>query len=957
MAIQNKSYRLVHNEPIEELQGHAYQYEHLDSGFNVVFLQTEDTHRAFSISFATPPTDDTGLCHILEHSVCCSSKNYPLKDTFMSLDQGSVNTTLNACTYKDMTMFYAASLHPKDLENILDVYMDLIFYPRVLDEVAFFEQEAWHYECISLKEPLSYNGIVYNEMQGEYSEVTTWYDYEMHRLLFPDTCYRYDSGGVPEHIITSTHESLVAYYQTYYTASNACISLYGDYNIEAMLTRLATHYLDKLPRSPKNITLFEQAPIACPDSITKTYPVESKAEDKALLGLSFVVGKSTDTELRLAFQMLEHMLLKSAASPLYGKLIETLQLGKVLADSGYDPGKYQPTFTIAVYDGEASMQATFETATFELLQHFVDTGIPKDLVEAAFQTVAFGLFEGDNSGEPKGVLYNEDVAFNWMYGAPPFEQLCYRKHLEAIAKKRHEGYFEKLIATYFLSNTHRVSLAMVPSKAHWCRQEQWLQDTLRHRKTQLSKKQLKALLKDSDPIKAQATPECLPKLTKNLLSKTPQRVIYEEVTPGDSFIYQILPTKGIVYMHLLFDTRVVPPHKRCYVGLLAHVLTYLSTTQSPYDLLENKINTLTGGLNCSVNAYTTPTGYSPYFKVSAKCFIAQLEPVATLLEEILTQTLFTDKEKMLDLLQVIQHDYEKSFNNAPEYRAIKRCYSYFTEVGVYEDSVAGLTFYHFIKELIQNYETRFEEIAETLRTIYQMLMQQDHMLISVTSEKAHQAICRGVLNKLRAQLPSSMLALHDDALTPSTLSEAFTTSTQVQTLAQGTWLSHKGHGFVGSMYVASHCINSTYFWEEIRLNGGAYGADMTINREGHVIYLSYCDPHLDTTLDIFQSIGTYLEQLEITQEEVDTLIIGVIGSLDQPTTNEQKSEQVIVKYLSGLTDEQLMKERQEVFDTTPKKLQEIGRQLQGLERFVCCIGNTEKIEESAYVFQNIVPMM
>lgn len=954
----NYGFKLLEERWLEEIESQGFVYEHIGSGAKLIHLKNEDPHKAFTISFKTPPKDDTGVAHIMEHSVCCASEKYPFKDTFMELDKSSVNTSLNACTYKDMTMYYGASLHTKDLEHIVDVFMDLVLHPKIYEEPKLFEQEGWHYTLEHMRAPLRYNGIVYNEMKGEYSEASTYYEYEMHKALFPHTCYAYDSGGVPESLTTLTRDAFLDFHRKYYTPSNAILYLYGDMEIMPFLEHLDGAYLKDEKRRDVVAELEREDAFSEAVYRKKQYPVSQDDIATPLIGMSFVVGEAVDGKLRLALQMLEHMLLKSAASPLYKRLIEVEHLGKAMGDSGYDPGKRQPTFSIVVSECEEGVEARFETILREELTALAQQGIPKDLVDAAFHTITFGLYEGDGGGEPKAILYSEDILMSSLYGGDYFTHLRYQEALDEIKEAKDKGFFEALIQKYLLDNKHYVHLLLEPSTTLYKAKEQAVKAHLQTVKKSMAKEAKESLIRrhedEEDEVDGEVT-AVMPRLKKEDIAKPPQHLQYEEkVVEGCKWLWHEEKTRNIIYTHLLFDGEVIPQGDIPYVGLLAHILSYLGTEHYDDQTLENKINKTTGGLNCSVNAYShckDTNQYKVYFKISCKCLAPRLEETWDVLEEILLRTRFDAPDKLLDLLQLMQHDYEKSFTSTPEYRAIKRAYTYFSKAAVYEDLVSGLAFYGFMTDLCKHYDKMAETIAAKLKEVYTKLIRRPGMLISTTAEKKHEVQLIQLLQQRLKHLPGEVCKTYTYTLEPTQKSEGFKTSNQVQAIAKGDRLE----SFNGSMYVASHLINTDYLWDEVRLKGGAYGAELTISRDGNTMFSSYCDPHLVETLEVWQAVGEYLQGLQMSEEEVESYIIGTIGGMDYPSSMEQKSEQVVLKYLCEITDDMLLAEREAVLNTTCETFHEVGKLLEQYltDTHLCVIGNGKKIKKHKALFESI----
>ncbi|MGL4738630.1 MAG: insulinase family protein [Cellulosilyticaceae bacterium] len=971
--IKNESYhgfRLIDETQLPELKGTGRIFQHEHSGVRLIHIACDDTNKVFTMTFKTPPTDNTGVAHIVEHTVCCASENYPLKDTFVEMDKGSLNTALNACTYKDMTMYYCASQNEKDLHNLMTVYMDLVCHPLMLHNPLLFRQEGWHYAIEDAKDPITYNGIVYNEMKGEYAEPTALLDYEIHQALFPDTCYRYDSGGVPESIVTLSQEAFEAFYRKHYQPQNATLYLYGDGDLLKQLADLDDNYLKNLSKGEAEIEIPRQQPPEAPLAIKRYYGASKEQGDqRAIFALSFVVEDVIKSKERLAFQILEHMLLKSAASPLAEAIVSRQMLGKVLEEVGYDPGKKQPTFSFVLSGAKEGKGKAFEKAVRQELQRLVTEGIPKDLLEAALHTVIFSLHEGESQSEPKGVLYSEDVQMSMLYGGEPFAHLTYTKDLEALVAEAQTGYFERLIKKYFLDNTHRVLVELEPKAQLLGEKERAQQKLLANYKKSLSPRQLEELLAMNqalDAMQEEENDKCqlakLPSLKKeDLCRKTAPIRLEEGALSGQKVVWQHEKTQGIAYIHLLFDATCIKQEHIPYLGMLANVLTYMSTKNYGYSELENAINSQTGGINCSVNGYSHclyTDRYQPFFKISSKVLVRDYTKLLSLLREITCEGVFTDRDKLKELLSYVHYEMERSFVGAPEYRATRRLYSYYSEAAVYEDYVSGLTYYRQLEHILKDFERYYEEVAHTLQAIYETVMTRDNLRCYITCEGEQKERLEKQLALWIAGLPTRKHVSRSYMLKAEGINEAFATDNEVQAIAMG--YNFKKHGFAyhAGLHVLTHIINSTYLWDKVRLQGGAYGCEIAVGRDGNVVVCSYCDPELEVTLDVFKGIPAFIERLEVEEEELLKYMIGTIGSIDYPMTMEQKSERAIVIDLCGLSEERLQKERLEILEITPEQIKGFAQWFEPLvkEAYLCVIGSEQRLKKNKDLFEKVITL-
>lgn len=959
-------FELISQQEIKEIQGVGRVFYHKESGATLFSLQNKDPHKVFSISFKTLPENNKGTAHIVEHAVCCASEKYPLKETFMALQQGSICTVLNACTYPDMTMYYVASPHEKDLLGIAQVYIDLVFHPLIYSDSNYFKQEGWHYDLEDIQAPLEYTGVVYHEMEGEYSEASTRLEHYIAEMLFPNNFYRYDSGGIPDEIVTLTENEFLNFHKKYYYGANSYLYLYGDMDILSALQALDEAGLKHLERKDTLEPIKVQETVRVPKRVIGYYPSRKEEEDQALLSLSFIIGKATDHKLRLSFELLEHMLLRSTASPLLKTLILEEELGVSLSDGGYDACKAEPVFSIVLKGSNGKYAEHFEEKIFKTLEYMVNKGIDQALVEAALQTLEFQLRESDASYEPIGVQYSEMILNSYLYGGEPFVHLCYEETLQEIREKANKGYFENLIKKYLLDNPNRGLVVLKPSKK--IAQEEFKRKTksLEVKKLALGEEGCKAIIEENEYLESlqliENTPEQLRKLPylskKDMPSKIRKINKVQLEKNGVAYQYHNEETKGIAYIHLLFDTRAVSQKDIPYIGLLAHLLTYIGTQRRGYSEVENAINTHTGGINCAVHAYQDKGQeelYYPIFKISSKVLYEQLDSFRSLMEEILTQTIFNEKAKLKEMIGSIYYEMHRSFVGAPEYRASQNLYTYFSETGVYEDQVCGIQFYHFIKQINETFEEAYIDLKEKLQNVYKAIFTQSNCKVSITAEERCQEILMETLPELISKLNNEIGKKYSYSFQLTENNIAYGTIQNVQAIAQGFQFRKAGIAYHGSLEVVMNILENTYLWDRVRLQGGAYGCDILMGYEGHFVICSYCDPNLIETLEVYRGIPNFLEALELEEESVERYIVSALGMMHAPMSMEQCSERAVMDWMTGGGDALREKIYEEILETDLSKIKESKTFFDAMiqENRYCIIGDYKKIKKHKKLFDVI----
>ncbi len=968
-------FKLLEEQHIKEISSLGRIFVHEKSGAHLIHIDNHDSHKAFTISFKTLPENNKGIAHILEHAIGCSSEKYPLKDVLSELDKSSLNTSINACTYCDMTMYYCASKNHKDLFNLASVYLDLVFSPLICKRSEFFKQEGWHYCIQNMSDKITYNGVVYNEMQGEYTDPIAILEHQISESLFPDTIYKYDSGGVPEEIVTLSEEEFMDYYHKNYHPSNCCICLYGDIILDEFLSLIDKEYLNgfqkqsminDIPLQPLFTNPIEKEVYYTSDNINEksdnTYGMD-------YLALSFVVGTALDVELRLALEILEHMLLKSAASPLTRVLVTENNMGIGLEETGYDPLKQQPVFSIMLKGTKKEYKHMFEKKVFEVLEEMVVCGLDNSLLEASINTISFSLKEMDTSGESKGIIFSETIQNSLFYHGHPFNHLCYQKHLDHIKENYDKGYFENLIKSYFLDNNHRALIAAIPSSVTKKKKEKLTRRQLDKFKKSLSKDKLKELIRSNmelqrfqdSPSAFEAT-SILPMLSLEDIDKNIEKVVIREEAIGEAkVLFNPEETDDIAYIHILFDTSTVVQEDIPYLGILSHMLTYLSTKQYTYGEIENEINKSTGGLNCSTNAYSDVNNanqYRPVFKISSKIFMDKMPKFIDLIQEIINESFFHEKDKIRELLGYIHYELKRSFVLAPEYQSTRRVSAYISQVGMYDEMISGMDYYDFISSLLKNYDSKFEVLSNKLDLIYKAIISRNNLLISITAEEKNYNVIMNHIKILIYSIPLKNSVMNNYSFCFPYTREGCMTTNALQAVAAGVNYRKFNYPFSGALHVVANILNSNYLWDRIRLSGGAYGCDLTIGRNGHIILCSYSDPHLIRTLKAYEQIADYLRKIQFTKEELHSYIIGTIGALDMPLSLEQKSHRAYLYKLCNHSEQMIEKERVEVLGTTIKDIQRsslLFEALEALENY-CVIGSARQIKSQKNLFDRMITL-
>ena len=622
------AYEVVLTEDLPDLKSKGYLLKHKKSGARVLLMENDDENKVFTIGFRTPPSDSTGVPHIMEHSVLCGSRDFPVKDPFVELVKGSLNTFLNAMTYPDKTVYPVASCNDKDFQNLMHVYMDAVFYPNIYQHDEIFRQEGWSYKLDEPDGKLEYNGVVYNEMKGAFSSPEGVLDRVILNSLFPDTSYAYESGGDPEEIPNLTYEQFLDFHRKYYHPSNSYIYLYGDMDMEEKLKWLDENYLCEFDAAEVDSEICFQKPFDKMIEVEKTYSISSEEteEENTYLSYNKVIATSLDEKLYQAFQILDYALLSAPGAPLKKALMDA-GIGKDIMGS-YDNGIYQPIFSIIAKNAEPQQKEQFVQVIEDTLRKIVEDGIDRKALEAGINYHEFRFREADFGNYPKGLMYGLDLFDSWLYDEKkPFIHMQAIPTFAFLKEQIGTRYFEDLIQKWILDNPHGSMVIVKPERGRTARMDRELDEKLQTYKAGLSPDEVEKLARDTAELivyqeseDAREDMEKIPVLGREDISREIAPICNEErVCGGIPMVYHNVETNGIGYVTLLFDLSGVPEEKLPYVGMLQAVLGIIDTTHYEYGELFNEINVHTGGIGTSLELYPDVT------KVKEKEFRATFE--------------------------------------------------------------------------------------------------------------------------------------------------------------------------------------------------------------------------------------------------------------------------------------------------------------------------------------------
>lgn len=960
-------YEILDEHRVEDVQSDGFILRHKKSGARIAILSNNDDNKVFYIGFRTPPEDETGVPHIIEHTTLCGSKKFPVKDPFIELAKGSLNTFLNAMTYPDKTVYPVASCNDQDFKNLMDVYLDAVFNPNITKYEEIFKQEGWHYELTGKDDELKINGVVYNEMKGAYSSPDEVLSSQIYRSLFPDNTYSKDSGGNPEYIPKLTYEAYLDFYHKYYHPSNSYIYLYGDMDVVERLEWLDKEYLSLYDYKKVNSEINKQPAFDEIKNVEAEYSItmDDSQENKTYLSYNRVVGDSLDEMLYQAFDVLDYALVSSPGAPVKQALIDA-GIGDDVYGS-YDAGILQPVFSFVAKNANASQADEFENIIENTLKEVVKTGINKEALLAGINSSEFKFREADFGQFPKGLLFGLNCLDSWLFDdMKPFIHL---ECLDTFAKLRRAvdtDYFEKLIQEYLLDNTHGSSVTVKPKRGLGNEREEALAKELSDYKASLSDEEIDKLIEETEHLKKyQEEPSSdedlrkLPMLTRADMKKNamPFSNIEDELLDVKVVRHDI-ESNGIDYISFLFDAGDFAQSELGYLGFFTNALGLVSTENYSYTDLANATNIYTGGISTGTASHPDIKDRNNFvfkFEVKLKVLEKNLDKALELMEQMLLASDFTDTKRLGEIVAQIKARLQANLSSSGHLVAAMRSMSSFSRYALYQDELKGIAFYRSICRIEKELSESPKSVSDKLAAIAKKLFARNRMLISFTGNNEAYGNAKPSLEKVIAGFDKMSAVGNQAEVHFNTAKEAFIDASQIQYVAKTGDFICEGYEYTGALRLLRIILSYDYLWINVRVKGGAYGCMNTFLRSGESYFVSYRDPNLSDTLDVYDRIPEYIKSFSPDERDMTKYIIGTFSALDTPMNPEAKGSRSLSAYLEGITYEQIQKERNEILNAQPEDIRRLADLVEAVLKkdSICVIGNENMIKESAGLFENV----
>lgn len=960
-------YEILDEHRVEDVQSDGFILRHKKSGARIAILSNNDDNKVFYIGFRTPPEDETGVPHIIEHTTLCGSKKFPVKDPFIELAKGSLNTFLNAMTYPDKTVYPVASCNDQDFKNLMDVYLDAVFNPNITKYEEIFKQEGWHYELTGKDDELKINGVVYNEMKGAYSSPDEVLSSQIYRSLFPDNTYSKDSGGNPEYIPKLTYEAYLDFYHKYYHPSNSYIYLYGDMDVVERLEWLDKEYLSQYDYEKVNSEINKQPAFDEIKNVEAQYSItmDDSQENKTYLSYNRVVGDTLDEMLYQAFDVLDYALVSSPGAPVKQALIDA-GIGDDVYGS-YDAGILQPVFSFVAKNANASQADEFENIIENTLKEVVKTGINKEALLAGINSSEFKFREADFGQFPKGLLFGLNCLDSWLFDdMKPFIHLECLGTFAKLRKAVDTDYFEKLIQEYLLDNTHGSSVTVKPKRGLGNEREEALAKELSDYKASLSDEEIDKLIEETEHLKKyQEEPSSdedlrkLPMLTRADMKKNamPFSNIEDELLDVKVVRHDI-ESNGIDYISFLFDAGDFAQSELGYLGFFTNALGLVSTENYSYTDLANATNIYTGGISTGTASHPDIKDRNNFvfkFEVKLKVLEKNLDKALELMEQMLLTSDFTDTKRLGEIVAQIKARLQANLSSSGHLVAAMRSMSSFSRYAFYQDELKGIAFYRSICRIEKELSESPKSVSDKLAAIAKKLFARNRMLISFTGNSEAYGNAKLSLEKVIAGFDKMSAVGNQAEVHFNTAKEAFIDASQIQYVAKTGDFICEGYEYTGALRLLRIILSYDYLWINVRVKGGAYGCMNTFLRSGESYFVSYRDPNLSDTLDVYDRIPEYIKSFSPDERDMTKYIIGTFSALDTPMNPEAKGSRSLSAYLEGITYEQIQKERNEILNAQPEDIRRLADLVEAVLKkdSICVIGNENMIKESAGLFENV----
>ncbi|MFX0549336.1 insulinase family protein [Hathewaya histolytica] len=958
-------FKLVEEKNLKDIKGVARVFQHEKSGAKLFNLDNKDPNKYFSIGFRTPAFNDKGAAHILEHCVLVGgSKKYPVKQLLKEVMESSVSKDLNGLTTPDTTIYPFSSTNEKEFNNIMDIYLDMVFNPSFYDNNNIFKEEGWYYDLDKENDNLKYNGVVYNEMKGALSSPTEYIYRSICKSLYPKTIYAHNSGGDPKKITELSFEELKDFHKRYYHPSNSYTFLYGDINILEKLEFLDKSYFNKYNKTEVKSAIEEEKPFCERRNDIFNYPIskEEKVGGKSFLTYNFAINdKAKDVDLGIS--ILNDMLLSNPNSPLIKNL---KKYGFNNISGSYVTQQKQPFFTIIASNTEENRMTEFKNIVNNTLEDIYNKGLNKDLIKTTLNKVNINSRFNSSYGSNSGANYNHMILSKWIYDESPMNVFTDEKDYMKILTAPKTRYFEELINKHLIQNKHSSTMLLKPEKGLIEREKLIEKEKLNELKKSLSKEELQKLIKETKELKTWInTPsdnkdlEKIPRLKlKDVEPKVELMSLNRKRENGVPVLYHPFNTEDTSLLNLYFNTEAVKEEQIPYIQLLTTLVGNIPTDKYKASELYNKERKYTTGIKYGTNMFVSAKDSNkirPQFAISALTISEDTGKTLDLIKEEIQNSKITNKNILKVALKSIEDSLEQETYLSPHMLALNRNLAQISKGECYKEKLKGITYIEFIKDLNKNFDKKYDFICKNLDEVRDTIVNRNNLTVSITTNNNGYKIFQNEFESFTKDLNKEQLAKRESEFKPKGGKEAFSKNIGVLYNVQGFNFKNLNQNYNGNMLVLKNILDLDYLWPRVRVKGGAYGINTLINSKGDIGIVSYRDPNLKQTLNVYRGIPEYIKNLNLTEKELESYKISTLAPYCHTNTIEEKVHFADYMYFCDLKREDIEKELKEIKNTKLKDIKSYEKLFrEGLkESNITVIGNKSEIEKEREIFNNI----
>lgn len=969
----NPSYELMYEEYLDDIRSSGIILRHKKSSARVAVMSNDDSNKLFCAAFRTPPTNSTGVPHIIEHSVLNGSKHFPSRDPFMQLVKGSLNTFLNAMTYPDKTLYPVATCNDKDFKNLMHVYLDSVFYPNIYKYRQIFMQEGWHYEMENADDELKVNGVVYSEMKGASSSPDNAMWETVSKTMFPDTTYGVNSGGDPAVIPELSYEQFLEFHRSHYHPSNSYIFIYGDCDMDERLEFLDKEYLSNFDKIDPHSEVEHQKHFGSntPKIVHEKYSVgQTDATDgKSYLVFSSLGGSNLDVLEARAASVVAYVLFNAEGAPVKQALLDA-GIGEEVFGY-YDSHQIEDTFTIVAKYAKSEDSEKFYNIIMDTLHEQVKNGISEKAILATLNSREFSFREADYSGYPRGLDVATDMLQSWLYDdSTALSYMHYLDDCAELKKKIGTGYFENIIKKYILESDHCALITIDPERGLNDKKNEELKEKLESYKKSLSAEEIQKIVDDTKELReyqnhvpTEEEQNCIPSLERSDIPREGIPYYNEEITVGGTkTVFHDVDTNGITYANIYFNVGKLPREYVPYLSVLGDVLGRVDTAKHTYNELNfDKLMNL-GGIwfgPATYTKYKTLDDYTPLYGIYTKMMSDKTGYALELAKEIVLTSKLDDKKRLRDILAEMKSGKRNEIINNGNSVAGARARSYFSKVECYYQDLGGIDFYLFLSDLLDNWDAKADEFIEKLTAVKNYVFNPATMFLDLASDKQGRDILDEKLPafaKAIGEVEHGSLGEFVDYI-PEKKNEGILIPSQVQYAAQAGNLVFDGNRYNGTYRVVQSAINIDYLYQQIRVKGGAYGCGCGFDSYcDNLTFTTYRDPKLAESYNVFKGTGEFIRNYDFDEKELTKFIIGAFSGYERPLSNAGKARRSFSAYMTGITYEDVLRERAEMLDITKEQFKASADVFDKVcaQGYICTVGNETKLKENAELFDTLI---